>query len=123
MKSNRFWVLVLGSVLLLCFGAMGLLGQGSVNRAVVYQDGKIVEKLDLGASVGSSSLRVEWEQGYNIIEVENGRVRISEADCPDGFCLRQGWVNSGARPIVCLPHRLVVQLENEGAPDVDAVVG
>lgn len=34
-----------------------------------------------------------------------------EADCPDQVCVHAGWLTDSAAPIVCLPHRLVIRLE------------
>jgi len=62
--------------------------------------------------------------GNNIISVEQGRIRVFAASCPDLICVRQGWVSNGLVPIVCLPNRLVITLD-DGNNDkgVDAVVG
>ena len=59
--------------------------------------------------------------GYNIVEVEPGRIRVSEADCPDQVCVRQGWIATSAAPVVCLPHGLVIEITG-GESEVDAVV-
>ena len=121
MKSNRFWVIVLCGVLLGAAVAAVMLRQRPANEACVYQDGVLIECLDLFAAAGPYSFTVESEAGVNVIAVENGRIRVSEADCPDGFCVRQGWIGGGTAPIVCLPHRLVIKPGKTGAPDVDAV--
>ncbi|MCL2045778.1 MAG: NusG domain II-containing protein [Oscillospiraceae bacterium] len=93
------------------------------NYAKVYQDGILIATLDLSAYDEPYTFVVQWESFENVIEVENGRIRIAHADCPDNFCVHQGWISGGARPIVCLPHRLIIQLENPTKPQVDAIVG
>ena len=65
---------------------------------------------------------MEWEDGYNVIEVERGRIRVAEADCPDQVCVRQGWISNSVVPIACLPHRLVIQLDSDGG-GVDGMTG
>ena len=65
---------------------------------------------------------MEWEGGYNLIEVERGRIRVAEADCPDQVCVRQGWISNSVVPIACLPHKLVVQLESASG-GVDGATG
>lgn len=54
----------------------------------------------------------------NILRVQDGAVWMEEANCRDGLCIRQGKMKNGAKTIVCLPHRVVVQLEGD-APAVD----
>lgn len=87
--------------------------------AAVYSDGKLAAYLPLDED---AELRVECAGGYNVIRVENGAVRVCEADCPDKVCVDAGGISGGAVPIVCLPHRLEVRVIN-GADAVDAAVG
>lgn len=42
---------------------------------------------------------------------------MKEANCRDGLCIAQGKMKNAAKTIVCLPHKLVVQLEGDSAAD------
>ncbi|MER2149274.1 MAG: NusG domain II-containing protein, partial [Ruminococcus sp.] len=44
-----------------------------------------------------------------------------EADCPDKTCVRMGWLNRAAMPVVCLPHHLVIEFADGSEGGVDAV--
>ena len=123
MRSNKFWISVLGGVLLISAVAVVLLRQGPVNRAKIYLDGELIKTVDLSAVAEPYTFTVECEAGINIISVGNGKIRVIDADCPDGSCIRQGWISGGSTPIVCLPHKLVIELENATPPDVDAIAG
>ena len=122
MKSNKFWICIFCVILLVSAAVAFILRQGTENQACIYLDGELIERLDLSAVTEPYYITIESETGINVITVENGRIRISEADCPDGSCIRQGWAGGGT-PIVCLPHRLVIELENAAYPDIDAVAG
>ena len=122
MKSNRFWAAVLGGVLLISASATLALRQTPKSVAQVYQDGVLIESLDLSTVTGPYSFRVENNAGYNIISVERGRICVSDANCPDKLCVRQGHA-IGSMPVVCLPHGLVIRLEGGDLTDIDAVVG
>lgn len=62
---------------------------------------------------------IRQEDGsVNVIAVEDGAVYMKEANCRDGLCIRQGKMKNAAKTIVCLPHKLVVQLEGD-APESD----
>ena len=39
-----------------------------------------------------------------------GAISVTEADCPDGICVRQGKLTTAGVPIVCMPHRLVIEI-------------
>lgn len=47
--------------------------------------------------------------GYNLILVQNGHVRVLEADCPDHTCVLQGERDWGE--ILCLPHELRITID------------
>lgn len=124
MKSTKFWLILIGAVLAVSAAASAAIFLGKVGNAtaLVCQDGVCVETIDLSRVDEPYSFTVEWEGGYNIIEVERGRIRVAEADCPDQICVRQGWISTDVAPIACLPHKLVIRLTGGGG-DVDGAVG
>ena len=97
-------------------------GRAPAPVARISRDGVLLEEIDLSRVDEPYSLTLEDESGRNVLSVERGRVRVSEADCPDQVCVKQGWVSSGAAPIVCLPHKLVVELAGTGE-DLDGGAG
>lgn len=97
-------------------------GRAPAPVARISRDGVLLEEIDLSRVDEPYSLTLEDESGRNVLSVERGRVCVSEADCPDQVCVKQGWVSSGAAPIVCLPHKLVVELAGTGE-DLDGGAG
>ncbi|MDI6601178.1 MAG: NusG domain II-containing protein [Thermoanaerobacteraceae bacterium] len=71
-------------------------------------DGKLYEALPLDQDK-TVTVHVDGD-GYNVVEIKDGRVRISDANCPDRLCVRQGWINEAGENIICLPHRVVVRI-------------
>ena len=78
--------------------------------ARISQEGVLLEEIDLNQVEESCTLTFEDERGTNTVLVEPGRIRILEADCPDQVCVNQGFISDGTVPIVCLPHRLLVEI-------------
>ena len=97
-------------------------GRAPAPVARISRDGVLLEEINLSRVDEPYSLTLEDESGRNVLSVERGRVRVSEADCPDQVCVKQGWVSNGAAPIVCLPHKLVVELVGTGE-DLDGGAG
>lgn len=123
MRSTRFWVLIVAAVLavsLLADAAVWLASPGG-SVAEITVDGQVVERIDLDRVTEGYTFTVEDEWGSNTIQVEPGRIRVLEADCPDQVCVRQGWVSDEVTPIVCLPHRLVIQVSGGTDAGVDAL--
>lgn len=69
------------------------------------------------------TLTVASSAGTNVVEVQGGKVRVSEADCPNQDCVEQGWVSKAGQQIVCLPHKLVVTVTDSGSEAAYDVVG
>lgn len=89
---------------------------GSAARVCIYQDGVLLEEYPLSAD---GVYRIEQENGaFNVIEIKGGSVRVSEANCENQVCVQTGAITSGAYPIVCLPHKLVVRIE-DGEKELD----
>ena len=119
MKSNRLWLALLvgiAAACLLCVALISLFSSpGSV--AQVYWNGKLLHTFPLDEPVEYTLSSPNG--GSNTIVVRDGRVCVSHATCPDQVCVNQGWVNTDATPIVCLPHQLVIQVKG-GEQDLDA---
>lgn len=77
------------------------------NRIQVILDGKIYGIYSL-----EKNQVIEIEEGsfYNKIRVEDGKAYMEEANCPDGYCEEQGKISRHTQTIVCLPHKLVVEV-------------
>ena len=73
----------------------------------IVQGGNVLYTFDLSRQ-DDQEIRVEYEGRTNVIQIQNGRIRMLEADCPDHICIQMGWLDSAA-PIVCLPNHLVIQ--------------
>lgn len=75
----------------------------------VVQNNKVIYSFDL-SNEENRSIRIETEDGgWNEIMIENGKISIIDADCPDKTCVKTGVLRSESVPIVCLPHKLVVR--------------
>ena len=90
--------------------------------ARITRDGVLLEEIDLDKVEEPRSFVLEDGSGTNTVQMEKGRIRILEADCPDQVCVNQGWISSGAVPIICLPHRLIIEIVEAGG-DLDGAAG
>lgn len=65
----------------------------------------------------NDKLTVETSLGTNVVVVEDGSARMLEADCPNGNCLHQAPISQPGQQIICLPHKLWIEIVEAGAPD------
>ena len=88
--------------------------------AVVTVDGEVRAELSLEENE-TAAIDTVW--GYNIVETKDGQVFVTEADCRDQICVDHKKIEKVGETIVCLPHKMVVEIVGEGEAEMDMVVG
>ena len=58
----------------------------------------------------------------NTLTIKDGAAKMTEADCPDQYCVHQKKIRFEGETIVCLPNRVLVTVSGGDAPEMDAVV-
>ena len=118
--KTKSWAAILALILVVCIGLsipLLLPGQAS-DCAQIVSDGQLLHTVDLRLD---RQFRITTPAGgSNIVTVKDGKVAVTEANCPDHYCMERGFCNSGS-PIVCLPNRLVINFTGE--LEIDAIVG
>ena len=116
--KTKHWIFLLGGIAVICLVLSAvLLGGGDADFAQVYSDGELICTLDLRID---QQKEVVSQFGTNVITVSGGRIAVTYADCPDGYCMKRGFC-SGGTEIVCLPNRLIIRFL--GQQEVDAAAG
>ena len=120
MKKLDFIII---AVLLVCAGGLyfsGFLRPGDEGAyAVVYVDGEEVKRYDLSQNTEDTITGIN---GINQIKVQDGEISVVSADCRDQVCVNHLPINRENESIVCLPHKVVIEIENGGKNSIDAVV-
>lgn len=92
---------------------------GDAGLAKIYLQGELIREVSLA---GDTEFLIEGEY-RNTVTVRDGKIAVTESDCPGEDCVHSGWVSRPGRSIVCLPNRVEIRLEGTAeADDVDAVV-
>ena len=61
------------------------------------------------------------DESYNILVIKDGSAAITKASCPDKLCVNQGKINYDGQSIICLPNKVVVEVQGGEMSDYDAV--
>lgn len=73
----------------------------------------IIECGDISKSVSLDKDGLFSIDGINaLFEVQDGKIRIKEAECPDKICERTGYIGSPGQSIICVPERITVTVRN-----------
>lgn len=94
--------------------------------------GKTVVITENGSTYGTYSLSenkvidINTDLGHNEVLIKDGKVHMEEADCPDKYCVDKGNISKTNESLICLPHKLVVEITNDEVKsdndDLDAIV-
>ena len=120
MKKKDILIIIGALAAALALYALSQLQLGEpATTVVVTVDGR--EELRVPLAVNNTYEIAQADGSVNVLEVSGGAVRMIEANCRDGLCIRQGAMRNAAKTIVCLPHSLVVRLEGSGAQADDGL--
>lgn len=125
MRGTGRWALGFALLCLLCLAVwFGRINQaGPPQAAEIRQGHKVLQTVDLMIDEPYEFTVTDEAGRFNVIRVEHGKIAVVEANCPDKRCVHQGFIESGAAPIVCLPHQLIITVIRGAERDYDAVTG
>lgn len=84
------------------------------NIALISVDGEVLHHFELKDDAQQEVYVYTDGHGHeNTIVREGTMVTISEASCPDQLCVRQGDAYRVGDTLVCLPHRLLVEVTSD----------
>ncbi|MBR4627129.1 MAG: NusG domain II-containing protein [Ruminococcus sp.] len=83
----------------------------------IEQDKKVLYRLNLADEPDRTFRITGSDGGWNEITISRGRICVSDADCPDHTCVKNGWLRYDYLPIICLPHKLVVRFCEGGGSE------
>lgn len=113
--KNKHWIALFLLLALGCgIAALTLFSGAEATHAQIRKDGTLIKTVNLAIDQEFSV------DGHNTVTVKDGKIAVTWADCPDGYCVSRGFRSSGG-DIVCLPNRLVISFTGE--QEIDGVVG
>ena len=59
--------------------------------------------------------------GTNTVQIENGKVKMAAANCPDQICVHQKAISRNGESIICLPNKIVLKIVDGEEAELDAV--
>lgn len=84
--------------------------EASENKvAIVQNENGILCELSLSEN---TTFNATSELGTNVVVVEDGKIYIADADCPGHDCISQGKISESSQTIVCLPHKLWIEIKS-----------
>lgn len=105
-KQDMFLILFF-----LIIAAAGLLwlyaGRERGDTVQVTVDGTVIGEYPLERD---DTIRIEGIGGNNTLKIRDDQADMTDADCPDKICVNHATISDVGESIVCLPHRVVVEI-------------
>ncbi len=122
-RITKFDLIFIGTLLF-----AGLVSLFLITSYVTKQNGSTVQILTAGKVYGTYDLRNVKKIPIlvdgtvtNMLQIENGKAKMIEADCPDKLCLHQKAIAHQGETIVCLPNKIVVEIHGGEQAELDGV--
>ncbi len=117
--KTKHWIILFSLLLIFCLAlSFFLTRQGAPATRARIRSGSTNVTVSL---LEDQEFTIESEyDGYNIITIRDGKIAVTSANCPDQYCVKQGFCNSGVQ-IVCLPHGLVISFPDDSG--IDGAIG
>lgn len=119
MKRND--IILFGTVVFLAVIAIFIINinKSGGSKVAITVDGKEYKTLDLNTD---TKLNIGHNNGdYNSIEIKDGVVAMMDANCPDKLCVKHAKIHYNGETIVCLPHKIVLQIINGEDNGIDMI--
>lgn len=112
-------ILVIAAAGLLFFGLNKEMG----SSVAVNINGEQTAVYPLSVDTEVTITTGENNEHINVLTIKDGKAYISEANCPDGICAETRAAQYVGETIVCLPHKVVVEIVAENTDsEIDVAI-
>ena len=87
---------------------------------VIYHSRIVVNVVRLIAKLEGLA-RLNKEFSRRSVMIKNGKAKMTDADCPDQLCVHQKAASKNHESIICLPNKVVVEVDGSEESEFDAV--
>ncbi len=103
LRKHLVEIIVVGSVLAISITAAIILSLSRVSSslAVIKHHNETVMKVDLSKENEERHFEVQGDFSVVTIAVKKDYICIEHNDCPSQYCVHEGWVKAGEKPIIC----------------------
>lgn len=106
-------LILIGCILILALTCLSVFiftaKNGETVKVII--DGKEKYTYDLTKDTKAVIFTEENDKFQNTMVIEEGKVFMDSANCPDKICVSHRAISKKGQTIVCLPHKLVIAIE------------
>ncbi|MDR0992109.1 MAG: NusG domain II-containing protein [Ruminococcus sp.] len=121
-KKNE--IIILSAVFaaaLIFFALFYIFSPTPVSAQITYLGENYVIPLSMDKTFELRELTVDKNTPNMVFEIKNGGIAVIKSDCPDGDCVKSGFITHTGSAAVCVPNKVTVTLSGS-EKTFDAVV-
>ena len=92
------------------------------NYVIIQVDGKIHKKIGLSNVKKSEKVNLNLPNGKNTLLIKNNSIQMDSANCNDALCVKQGNISKVGQTIICLPHKLIIEIKGDELDSKDDLI-
>lgn len=115
-KKDIVLVITILAVAGLCLLLHTIIGEKSADYVTVKVNGKIEGVYSL-----ADDQEIVLNKGSNVLKIKSGKADMISADCPDQLCVKQKAISKNKESIICLPNKIIVEVDSHQNSQYDAV--
>lgn len=93
-------------------------GSSSLGTLRITVDGSIYATAPMSED---TEIIVDTEDGFNKVIIKDGEAWILTADCNEQICVQHRAISKNGEQIVCLPHKVVLEIISKDESDIDSI--
>lgn len=81
--------------------------------AYIYKENDLVLTIDLSKEDKERTFEIDTYVNKMEIAVKKNAIKVSHSSCPHQDCVKMGYVSNTNRPIICLYHKILIEIKNK----------
>ena len=119
-KKDFILIFIILLIVVVSFGINHFTNAKSGKQIEIYVDNELYKTYDID---DEDEIKIESEEGYNVVKIHNHGAQITEASCLDKVCIHEGFITKPSESIVCLPNKVHIKIitddtNNYGEEDI-----
>lgn len=114
---KKFDVIIIAVVIVIsvaCAGVFAIKNSGKYDKKVaeISVDGEPYKTVSFDKN-NDETIDIKSKLGTNVIKVQDNKIGVVDADCPDKVCIHDGFIEKPGQMLVCLPNKVVIEIKGE----------
>lgn len=119
-KADKYLIIGILVVAALSFLGIKIFMDGSADKIRITRDGELYKEVALDENQ-TIVIEIPGEEGSNTLEIKDGYAKMIDSDCPDHLCEQQHRISKKGETIICLPNKVIVEVQSKEEPEIDGV--